>query len=344
MPSTQTQQLALVEAQIQLDQASLNHKLQALKNLGLDDAVVNLYVTKISTSNKEKRFVEVKRLNVHSDDKPLFKNYVTECIDGNEHICELKSINTTQDNRFFYVEKSVTDFSKMEALVTTGQIDFVTEKSELNSFNSYVIQLTFGEPEQSIFAFRYISGAWSANKTSGKFFGFNTFNNQLIVKIKEDPRFQITPYIDFLQYGHDVFIADIKQFETAMNFHERLKEKKVEAITALCASSAMLEVAKEPLTRVIGNDKYLMRQLASVHEKGHFADDIWLAKLKSKSEAAGNWKIKFDDSGKIMIDETKDYVKEVLTLLQNKRVITVVDEKMFDVDGEFITPDFAKTP
>ncbi|MGR3969686.1 Kiwa anti-phage protein KwaB-like domain-containing protein [Shewanella sp. 1180_01] len=344
MPSTQTQQVALVEAQIQLDQASLNHKLQALKNLGLDDAVVNLYVTKISTSNKEKRFVEVKRLNVHSDDKPLFKNYVTECIDGNEHICELKSINTTQDNRFFYVEKSATDFSQMEALVTTGQIDFVTEKSELNSFNSYVIQLTFGEPEQSIFAFRYISGAWSANKTSGKFFGFNTFNNELIVKIKEDPRFQITPYIDFLQYGDDIFIADIKQFETAMNFHERLKEKKVEAITALCASSAMLEVAKEPLTRVIGNDKYLMRQLASVHEKGHFADDIWLAKLKIKSEAAGNWKIKFDDSGKIIIDETKDYVKEVLTLLQNKRVITVVDEKMFDVDGEFITPDFATTP
>ncbi|MEI8706729.1 hypothetical protein [Pseudoalteromonas sp. B62] len=106
----------------------------------------------------------------------------------------------------------------------------------------------------------------------------------------------------------------------------------------------MLEVAKEPLTRVIGNDKYLMRQLASVHEKGHFTDDIWLAKLKIKSEEAGNWKIKFDESGKIIIDETKDYVKEVLTLLQNKRVITVVDEKMFDVDGEFITPDFTTTP
>lgn len=344
MPNSQTQQVVLDEAQRQIDQASLNQKLQTLKNLGLDDAVVNLYVTKISTSNKEKRFVEVKRLNVHSEHKPLFKNYVTECISGNEHICELKSINTNQDNRFFYVEKSATDFSQMETLVTTGQLEFVTEQSELNSYNSYVIQLTFGEPEQSIFAFRYISGAWSANKTSGKFLGFKTFNNELIVKIKEDPRFQITPYIDFLQFNDDVFIADIKQFETAMNFHERLKEKKVEAITALCNSSAMLDVVKEPLTRVIGNDKHLMRQLASVHEKGYFENDIWLAKLKRKSEEAGNWKIKFDDSGKIIIDENKDYVKEVLTLLQNKRVKTVVDEVMFDVDGELIAPDFVPAP
>lgn len=340
MPTSLTQKVALDETQKQLDQASLNQKLKSLKKLKLDDAIVNLYVTKISTSNKAKRFVKVKRLKVYNEHKGIFKNYITDCISGNEHICELKSINTNQDNRFFYVEKSATDFSQMVDLVTTGKIDFITKQSELNEYNSYVIQLTFGEDEESIFAFRYISGAWSANKTSGKFLNFNTIKNELIVKIKEDPRFQITPYIDFLQCGEDIFIADIKQFETAMNFHERLKEKKVEAITALCDSPAMLKVAKEPLTRVIGNDKYLMRQLAAVHEKGYYKNDAWLAKLKMKSEEARNWKIKFNETGKIIIEESKDYLKEILTLLQNKRVKTVVDEVMFDVDGELITPEF----
>jgi hypothetical protein len=339
MPNSQAKKVALEETQLQLDQAVLNQKLQVLKGLDLSDAVINLYVTKVSTSNKGKRFVDVRRLKVHGNDKPRFKSYVTECISGNEHICELKSINTTQDNRFFYVEKSSTDFSQMEGLVTSGEIDFVTEQSELNNFNSYVIQLTFGESEQSIFAFRYISGAWSVNKTSGNFFGFSTINNELIVKIVEDPRFKITAYIDFIQFEDDVFIADIKQFETAMNFHERLKEKKVEAITALCNSSAMLDIAKDPLTKVIGHDKHLMRQLASVHEKGYFKNDIWLAKLKKVSETAGNWKIQFDDNGKIMMEENKEYVKELLTLLQNKRVKTVVDEIMFDVDGELIALD-----
>lgn len=327
------------ETQTQLDQAALDNKLSILKSQDLANAVVNVYVTKISTTNKDKRFISVKRLKVHNSAKESFKSYVTECIEGNEHICELRTINTNQDNRFFYVEKAATDFSLMEDFVTSGELEYVQEQSELNDFNSYVIQLTFGEPEKSIFAFRYISGAWSVKKSCGKFLGFETIQNELIIKIDSDPRFQITPFIDFLQFKDDVFIADIRQFETAMNFHERLKEKKEEAITALCSSSAILAIAKDPITRVIGSDKHLMRQLASVHEKGYYNNDIWLAKLKTAAEEAGNWRVKFDAQGKIIIEENKEYIKELLTLLQNKRVKTIVDEIVFDVDGELIALD-----
>jgi hypothetical protein len=336
MENLEAQPVAVQEVQNQLDQAALDRKLEILQGLDLANAVINIYVAKISTKNKEKRFLDIKRLKVQGTHKQSFKGYATECIAGNEHICELRTINTTQDNRFFHVEKSATDFAQMEELVTTGNIPYISEQSELNAYNAYVIQLTFGEPEQSIFAFRYISGSWSVNKTSGKFFSFTAIDNELIVSIDNDPRFQITPYIDFIQFKDDMFIADIKQFETAMNFHERLKEKKTEAITALCASSAMVATSKGTLTTVIGNDKHLMRQLASVHEKGYFSNDIWLTKLKNVADAAGNWKIKFDDAGKILVEDNKDYVKELLTLLQNKRVKTVVDGVMFDVDGELI--------
>ncbi|MFT5296833.1 MAG: hypothetical protein ACI9YH_002856 [Colwellia sp.] len=342
MENLEAQPVAVREVQNQLDQAALERKLEVLQNLDLTDAVTNIYVAKISTSNKEKRFLDIKRLKVHGEHKQSFKSYATECIAGNEHICELRTINTTQDNRFFYVEKAATDFAQMETLVTTNNVPYVTEQSELNNYNAYVIQLTFGEPEQSIFAFRYISGSWSVNKTSGKFFSFSTISNELIVSIDNDPRFQITPYIDFIQFKDDMFIADIKQFEIAMNYHERLKEKKTEAITALCASSAIISSSKDTLTSVIGNDKHLMRQLASVHEKGYYSNDIWLTKLKNVADEAGNWKIKFDDEGKILVEDNKSYVKELLTLLQNKRVKTVVDGVMFDVDGELVALDVAE--
>jgi hypothetical protein len=336
MDNLEAQPVAIQEVQTQLDQAALDRKLEILQALDLDNAVINIYVAKISTTNKEKRFLDIKRLKVQGDHKQSFKGYAAECISGNEHICELRTINTTQDNRFFHVEKSATDFAQMEELVTTGNIPYISEQSELNAYNAYVIQLTFGEPEQSIFAFRYISGSWSVNKTSGRFFSFTAIDNELIVSIDNDARFQITPNIDFIQFKDDMFIADIRQFEIAMNYHERLKEKKTEAITALCASSAMVATSKDTLTTVIGNDKHLMRQLASVHEKGYFSNDIWLTKLKNVAELAGNWKIKFDDAGKILVEDNKDYVKELLTLLQNKRVKTVVDGVMFDVDGELI--------
>lgn len=341
MEKLKVQPVAIKEAQNQLDQVVLDRKLEVLQGLKLDASVVNVYVAKISTSNKEKRFVEIKRLKIHGEHKNSFKQYATECIAGNEHICELRAFNTNQDNRFFYVEKAATDFAQMEELVTTTKIDYVTKEAELNKFNAYVIQLTFGEPEQSVFAFRYISGAWSVNKTSGKFFGLSTIKNELIVSIDSDPRFQITPYIDFIQFKDDIFIADLKQFETAMNFHERLKEKKIEAISALCASSALVEKSKNTLTGIIGNDKHLMRQLASVHEKGYFLNDIWLTQLKNVADEAGNWKIKFDHEGKIVVEDNKEYIKELLTLLQNKRVKTVVDGVMFDVDGELVALDIA---
>ena len=47
----------------------------------------------------------------------------------------------------------------------------------------------------------------------------------------------------------------------------------------------------------------------------------------------------FRSHGKIVIEESKEYIKELLTLLQNKRVKTIVDGIVFDVDGELIALD-----
>ncbi len=274
MESTKAENITSELIQNQLDEVSLSLKLKNLKEKDFSDAIVNVYVVKVNTRNKEKRFLDIQKLKVHSDHKLKFKTYVTNCINGYEHISELRTINTNQDNRFFYVESSATDFSQIPELISSKDMSYIVEKTELNKYNAYAIQLTFGNSEKSVFAFRYISGAWSVNKTSKKYFGFETIKNELIITIDNDPRFQITPFIDFIQFGNDIFISDIKQFETAMNFHERLKEKKKEAIIALCASPAMHLSSKDTLSKIIGNDKYLMRQLASVHEKGYYANDI----------------------------------------------------------------------
>ena len=324
------------EVQQELDQASLDAKLVELQALDLSEATVNLWVAKVKVGNKTKRFGDIKNLKIHSDYKDHFRQYVIECIQGNQHIEELRPITTIQDNRFFYVESSSTDLGQLKEQVESGELITINQEAELNGYNSYVIQLTFGDPEVSVYAFRYIKGAWSLNNTSNKTLRPNFQDNQLVVEIDQSSKFQITPYIDFIQFNSDVFIADLAQFETAMNYHERLKEKKVEAITALGDSSAMNYSESSKLTAIVGEDKRLMRQLASVYEKQHFNNDIWLQKLRDAASEAGNWQIQFDQNGKILVQETKEYVKELLVLLQNKRVKTVVDGLMFDVEGELI--------
>ncbi len=78
MENSQVEPIAAQEYQTvqnQLDQASLNHKLEVLQGLDLSDAVTNVYVVKISPSNKVKRFLKIKRLKVHNDHKQNFKEY-----------------------------------------------------------------------------------------------------------------------------------------------------------------------------------------------------------------------------------------------------------------------------
>ncbi len=336
MTTTQMKQNNDGVKQAAIKQAELDLKLAALQKADLSSATVNIWVAKTLTTNKSKRFSEIKRLNVSNDAKAIFKSYVSECIQGHAHINELKTIHSVQDNRFFYVESAATDLTQLAEEISVKKLDTVKTEGELNKFNSYVIQLTFGKPEKSIYAYRYISGSWSAKQTYGKFLGFKKTANDLVVEIDNTTRFEITPYIDFIQYEEDVFIANVKKFETAMNFDERLKEKKNEAITAFCASKSLISGSEQIFKDAVGVDKHLMRQLASAHEKGYYADKAWLAKLKLAADTAGTWKIKFNTAGEIEVSNDKAYIKELLILLQNKRVRTVVDGIIGDVDGELI--------
>ncbi|PST96195.1 hypothetical protein C9I87_06565 [Photobacterium iliopiscarium] len=316
-----------------VDEISLNDKLSRLKRLDLSNATVNIWITEVNIRNLSKRFIKLKRLNIHSDDHDTFKDFVVDCIDGSEHIEQLRPVTTIQDNRLYYVESAATDLTQIHNLITNTTETELNDQNELNSYNAYAIQLTFGDDDESIFAFRYIGKSWSVKNTAKRNL---IFDNDLIAKIESTPCFQITPYIDFIQYKDDVFIADVKQFELAMNYHERLKEKKTEAITALCSSPSISPEFSSTLKTVIGNDKFLMRQLASVHDKGFYNNQNWLSNLRAAAATAGNWKIQFDTNNKIIINNDKNYIKEVLTLLQNKRVKTVVDGVVMDVDGELV--------
>jgi hypothetical protein len=322
--------------EIQIDKATLDASLALLKGIDLSAAIVNVYVVKTTPSNKNKRFSKMCRLNCRDALKDQFRGYVTNCITPLEHVAELRDISTNQDNRAFYVEAGATDFGQAVNAIQAGNITAINSPTDLNQFNSYMIQLTYGEDQRNIYAYRYISSAWSLKNTAGSTLSLNMLSNELIAGVDTHPRFQISSNIDLVQAGDSIFVTNLKNFETAMNYHERLNEKKAEAVTALSGSNVVTTAAAQILSETIGTDKHLMRQLASVHAKGFYANDAWMTKLKTAADAVGTWLIRFDAAGNLIVDNDKDYVKELLTLLQNKRVETVVDHNVFDVDGELI--------
>lgn len=342
MSDTFTKTTSMTDQQTILDQAVLEQKLSVLKGLELNSAEVCMYVVKSASRNANKRFSDVCRLACSDDMKSSLRGYVLSCIAGNEHITALKEINTTQDNRFFHVESSATDFPQAVSAIQNDDPLLITTPEQLSKFNGYVIQLIFNQEGESlsVFAYHYIAGSWSTKNACNKRF---SFNSEMVAEIDNAPEFRITSGIDLIQFGEDIFVSDISKFEISMNYTERLADKKGEAITALCASNAVSGVYKDTLTQAVGKDKFLMRQLASVHSKSFFSNDIWMRKLKKAADKAAEeghpWKVRFDENNQLIVEEDKSYIRELLTLLQNKRVKTVVDEVVYDVDGELIALD-----
>lgn len=319
-----------------IDQATLDLKLSKLNSLNIKDATVTIYVVEISKTNKNLRCKEAKLLQCNEELLLKFKKYVIDCIINNTQISPLTEIHTNQDNRFFHAYSSETDFPKiletLHPLEKNGaDIGQIAKINELNEYNAYVIEIYLGEDIPLLYGFRYISQGWSPKKSAG---GFFKFNHDMVASFDESPVFKVDSYLDFISYGDDLFIADCNRFEMAMQFKERLIERKIDTIIELKASDIFVAGDDEILSSAIGTDKHFLRQLSSVQQKGFYKNSIWIEKLKKEVKFAGNWLLELDALGKIIVKNEKSYIRELLTVLQNKRVETIVDKMVCDVDGE----------
>lgn len=317
------------------DQADLEKKLETLKALDFTNASVSVYVVKISTTNKLRRCTDAKLLQCVPSLQNQFQNFVSSSIETNNHITAFTEISTNQDNRFFHVGTSETDFIQVLSMLHPSEeqedIKPVTKLGELGEFNAYVIEIYLSADSPPIYGFRYVSQAWNPRNSAG---GFFRLNDDMVALIDATPTFRIDSQLDFIAYGDDTFIINSSKFEAAMQFKERLVERKAATVDELGFSGIFAEGDELTLDNAIGTDKHLLRQLSSVREKAHYKDPNWIKSLKAEAQAAGNWMLEFDATEKIVIKKEKLYVRELLIVLQNKRVQTVIDKKIYDVDGE----------
>lgn len=325
----------------ELDQATLEVKLaglRALKNVVFKDVTVSVYVVEISKINKFLRCKEAALLECDPELLEKFLGYVTSRISEYKHISNFSEITTNQDNRFFYIHSSETDFPQILKTMHPSQdkedVGIVSSLEELEKFNAYVIEIYRGSNLPSLYAFRYISQSWSPKNSSG---GFFKLNDDMVATFDESPIFRIDQYLDFIVCDDDLFIMNCEKFEAALQYRNRLIEIKNDAVVEIKKSSIFVSDGDVIFSSIIGEDKHFLRQLSAVQKKGFYKNPVWVDQLKEVAKAAGNWLLEFDLEGKIVVKNEKAYVRELLTVLQNKRVQTVVDKKIFDVDGELVT-------
>lgn len=325
------------EVYVEMDQVTLDLKLATLKAINVSGAAVSLYVVKISKINKTMRCQEARILECAPELSGRLASDLVANISERAHISSFSDITTNQDNRIFYVESGETDFPQILSMLHPSDdkedVGTVSDIAELSDFNGYIVEVCREGDLPPLYGFRYISQAWSPKNSAG---GFFKFNDDMVAIIDDSPVFRIDSYFDFIVLGNDLHILNCAKFEMAMQFKERLEEIKTETVSEFKASNILAGDGGSMLVSVIGTDKHFLRQLSSVKTKGFFKNPVWMGQLRDAAKDAGNWLIEFDAEGRIVIKKDKEYIRELLTLLQNKRVRTVVDKNVFDVDGELI--------
>lgn len=321
--------------QVAVERAIEIAMLRHLKGLDFTGATVNIFVTTASTRSKDNRVNSLYRLVSQAPIKDMMKDAVSDSINETDDLIAYKYINTLDDAKYIYVDSDITGVDQFIDSIENQVIPQIKDKGELNDKNMYILQVVLHSGEK-IYAFKYISSVWSVKNTNQSYLKLDMLDGDLVADVAQNTGFRIYKSIDYLCYKSVVYIKAVTNFETSLNFHERLQAQRDLAMKSISESPLFVESKANALQQAVGKNKNFMRQLASVAAKGYYTDEEWLGKLKVAAQEAGDWLIEFDQNGAIIIKDDTEYLQELLTLLQNKRVKTIVDGEVCDVNGELI--------
>ncbi len=230
-------------------------------------------------------------------------------------------LTADQDDQIFTIESAETDFVKIQTEIDKGGANKKVEEYEdlLDSW-AYVVKLTHGD--DSIYGLRKISTLNSAAKMKGV--ASTLFIDKQLTDLEDDKIFTLDTRIDFFAYEGVTFITNKKEFESALNFRDGMEKNRDVVLNEFAQLNVFDNV--EPLRTGIGGNLHLLRKISSIQKSGYYKNPQYLSDL-IKVNKQKNWGLVVI-KGVITITEAN--VDLVLTLLNNGRLESPINQEMFD--------------
>ena len=176
--------------------------------------------------------------------------------------------------------------------------------------------------------FRRAPEAWNLSKLE-RFFNVYWSNHKL-VDFEDKAILRLDQKVDFIGFRDQLFILSKKSFETGLNFRAGMERRRDHLLEQMNVTARFANV--EVLAEKCESNMHYLRKLCVIEELGYYKDDGFIERLKLANEREG-WKLQFVD-GKLAI--TEETLRDVLTLLSNRRVQSMVNEERFDVEGTVV--------
>lgn len=295
------------------------------KTIGWSNAVVSLYIAhrELDSNSREATYTV---LNVNADEKlrKRLRSIACRIIAGSNKVIAYDFNTVDHDDDFLGVSTSETDMQKIVDQITSSTPATVTKVDDLLNAWIYIVRLSV-RGEEPLFSVRQVSKGWSTKKVAQ--LASLIFKNNMLMDIEEDQVFKIDNKLDFFSHDGTIFIADKRNFESAMNFRVGM-ERNRDGIVGEFVTNHILNPSSK-LAELVGNKMRRLRKLAQVKKSGYYKDPTFMLRLKAVNATEG-WGLTYLPDGTLDITETN--IDDVLRILNNDRLRSPINHENFDVD------------
>lgn len=301
----------------------LENSFKKVKKIAWDEAVVSFYIVKRSLVNRKAKY-EVLEVNVEENLRKKLRKVASDRIQNSTQAIDYDFNTSDLDNNLLGIPEDDTDMKELIDSINADDPPKTADSYE-SLIGSWIYVARLEKDQNILYSIRRVSDGWTTKKVS-QFINM-VFDNNMLVDLEQKQIFRIDGKVDFFSYNGIVFIADKKNFETALNFREGMERNRDEIVEDFKAINLFVDA--EEISNLVGNNIKRLRKLSQVKKAGYYKQQGFLQNLKKVNEDE-NWGINYSDDGKLII--TEDDIETVLTVLNNSRLKSLINQESFDVD------------
>jgi len=295
--------------------------LKQLRETNIKDWTTTLWLVKRKLTAGNAAY-SVMRVDTEKKLQTKLKKILSDRFQNKEYqIEEYSFLNADQDNRLFTIEASETDFNLIQAEIKNGLAnDKAKTYSDLLNSWAYVVEIK--NKNSSVFGLRKINSMTQPKKV--KAVSSFIFENQILKDLEEEQVFTIDTNIDFFVYDGTVFITNKREFESALNFRKGMEDNRDNVLDEFLSLGLFNNV--EPIRKIVGSNLHYLRKISAVQKSAYYKDKTFLKNLIEVNIEA-KWGLVIEDNKLIVTEENVDLV---LTLLNNSRLKSQINQEVFD--------------
>ena len=294
-----------------------------VKKINWSEAVVSFYIVKRRLANRQAKY-EMLQVNVDENLRKKLRKVANDKVKKSNQALEYDFNTSDLDNNVLGIATEETDLKELIDKITAEETPKIAD-SYKSLIGSWIYIARLEKDEQILYSVRRVSEGWTTKKVSQLI--NMIFDNNMLVDLEQKEIFRIDGKVDFFSFNGIIFIADKKNFETALNFREGMERNRDEIVEEF--KETELFVDANEISRLVGNNLKRLRKLSQVKKSGYYKEQSFLQNLKKVNEDE-NWGIKYSEDGKLIV--TEEDIETVLTVLNNSRLKSPINQESFDVD------------